>query len=189
LSGVLSNVPGLPTLSVPAPQIELLSTSTATNIVGGFGTARTTLKALQITLPAITIPAALQKPVGTLSVKAVGDVLTSPLVVGVGTMQDTASFRPSTTGGNTGVVPPGSGGSTVANPSGNVPPGTGTTTGAPVGSTPNGSNPKGTPIAGGPGSNPQLPRTGLSSGAGLLALVLVGAGLFLARRSREEPAS
>jgi hypothetical protein len=184
LSSVLSAVPGLPSLSVPAPQIELLASSTATNISGGFGAARTTVKALQITLPAITIPAALQRtPVGTLSVKAVGDVLTSPLVVGVGTMQDTASFRPA---GNTGVVPPRTGsagspgfvGSPSGSPTGNGPTGSGTT-----GTGPNGSNPAGTPTSGGPNANPQLPRTGLPAGPALLALGLVGAGLLLARRA------
>jgi hypothetical protein len=181
LSSVLSNVPGLPSLSVPRPDIELLSSSTATNIVGGFGTARTTLKALQITVPAITIPAALLKApaVGTLSVKAVGDVLTNPLVVGNGTMQDTASFRPGVQTGNTGVVPPGSGGGTLANPPAAGPAGSGTDTNAPTGS-----NPDATPIAGGPGSHPELPRTGLPAGAALLALGLAGAGLLLARSTR-----
>jgi hypothetical protein len=174
LSSVLSNVPGLPTLSVPTPKIELLSSSTATNIVGGFGTARTTLQALKVTLPAITIPAALQKAtVGTLSVKAVGDVLTNPLVVGIAAMQDTASFRPSAQPGNTGVVPPGSGGATVAPPTG----------AGPTGSVPNGSNPNGTPIAGGPKSRPELPRTGLPAGAALLALGFCVAGLVLAKRA------
>jgi hypothetical protein len=197
LSSVLSTVPGLPTLSVPMPQIELLSSSTATNIVGGFGTARTTLKALQITLPAITIPAALRSApaAGALSVKAIGDVLTQPLVFGIGSMEDTASFRPA---GNTGVVPPGSGDTTVANPPGSGPTANGPTgstpassptgsnpTGSnPTGSNPTGSNPNGTPIAGGPGADPQLPRTGLPAGAALLALTMMGAGLLLARSSR-----
>jgi hypothetical protein len=164
---------------VPAPKIDLLTTSTATNVVGGFGTARTTIKALQITLPGITIPAALRPAtgVGTLSVKAVGDVLTQPLAVSLGTMQDTASFRPSVQTRNSGSVPPGSG--TVANPPGTSPLGS-----APMGSTPDSSNPNGTPNAGGPGSNPQLPRTGLPAGAALLALGLVGAGLVLARARR-----
>jgi hypothetical protein len=184
LSTELSNVPGLPTLSVPVPTIDLLSTSTATNIVGGFGTARTTLKALQITLPAITIPAALQKtPVGTLSVKAIGDVLTKPLVVAVGTMQDTASFRPAATAGNTGVVPPASGpGGSLAAPTGSNPTGSNPTGSNSNGSNPNGSNPNGTPLTGAPGANPRLPRTGLPSGLAVLALGLVGAGLVLRRR-------
>jgi hypothetical protein len=187
-SDTLSNVTGLPTLSVPAPNIDLLSVSTATNIVGGFGTARTTLQALQITMPAITIPAALQKtPVGTLSVKAVGDVLSKPLSVAVGTMQDTASFRPSAQAGNTGTVPPGSGGGSLTNPPGTGaggPTANGPSTNGPSTGGPNGSNPNGTPIAGGPGTDPQLPRTGFPAGAAILALGLVGAGLVLARSSR-----
>jgi hypothetical protein len=190
LSGVLSAVPGLPTLSVPAPQIDLLSVSTATNIAGGFGAARTTVKALQITIPAITIPAALQKAgVGTLSVKAIGDVLTSPLVIGVGAMQDTASFRPAGTSGNTGVVPPGTGsgsfvGGPGTNPTAGSPSGSNPNGSNPSGSNPSGSNPNGTPIAGGPSGNPQLPRTGLPAGMALLAFGLLGAGLLLARGSR-----
>jgi hypothetical protein len=189
LSSVLSAVPGLPTLSVPAPQIDLLSVSTATSIAGGFGGARTTVKALQITLPALTIPAAVHTAaaVGTLSVKAVGDVLTNPLVVGVGTMQDTASFRPAATAG---VVPPGGnavgtpGAPTGSGPTGSGPSGSGPDTSGPDTSGPGGSNPLGTPTAGGPNGNPQLPRTGLPAGGALLALGLVGAGLLLSRRTR-----
>jgi hypothetical protein len=186
LSNVLSAVPGLPTLSVPAPQIDLLSTSTATNITGGFGAARTTVKALQITIPALTIPAAVQKatPLGALRVKAIGDVLTSPLVVGVGTMNDTASFRPA---GKTGVLPPGSGsaGTFAGGPTGV---GAGNPTGSGPGtSSPGGSNPQGTPTAGGPSGNPQLPRTGLSAGMALLAFGLVGAGLVLSRGRDVRP--
>jgi hypothetical protein len=185
LSDTLSAVPGLPTLAVPTPKIDLLTLSTATNIVGGFGTARTTLQALHITMPAITVPAALQKtPVGTLSVKAVGDVLTKPLSIAVATMQDTASFRPSAQAGNTGVVPPPAGGGTLTNPQGGGPTTSGPSTNGPSTNGPSGSNPNGTPTAGGPGADPQLPRTGLPSGLALLALGLVGAGLILARSSR-----
>jgi hypothetical protein len=180
----------LPALSVPAPQIDLLSTTSSTGIAGGFGNARTTVNALSITLPGITIPAAVQLPasVGALSVKAVGDVLTKPLVIAVGTMQDTASFRPGVQTGNTGVVPPAGGGSltgapgsnpTGSNPTGSGPTGSGPTSSGPEGSGPDGSTPNGTPTAGGP-----LPRTGLPAGAGLLALGFCAAGLLLTRRTR-----
>ncbi|MCW2569945.1 MAG: hypothetical protein JWO88_3, partial [Frankiales bacterium] len=127
LSSELSNVPGLPTLSVPAPQIQLLSQTASTGVTDGFGTARTVVTALRITLPPLTIPPAVQLPsaIGALSLKAVGDVLTKPLVLGVGAMQDTASFRPAVLAANNSVVPPGSGSpGTAAGPSASHPTGT-----------------------------------------------------------------
>ncbi|GAC1445245.1 MAG: hypothetical protein NVSMB55_25270 [Mycobacteriales bacterium] len=187
LSSVLSAVPGL---SVPAPTVELLSSSASTAIAGGFGTARNTVHALRITVPALTIPTALQAPLAGLSVQALGDLVTSPLSIAVGTLSDAASFRPavrSTTGtapagtprNVTGGTPTGSTPSattpTGATPTGATPTGT-----SPTGTSPTGSSPSSAPPAAGPGQ--QLPRTGLPAGVAVMALGLTGAGLLLRRR-------
>jgi hypothetical protein len=206
LSGVLSGA--VPGLSVPAPQVELLSSDGKTGTDGEFGTAQTVVHALKLTIPALSIPAALQTPatVGTLRLHALGDLLSSPLSVAVGTMTDTASFRPAVNpvppagtpaAGSTppGSTPPGSiaaGTPSGSTPSGTTPTGTvpassvpagSTPTGStPVGSTPDGSVPAATPTAAGPG-HPQLPRTGLPLGFSLLAFGLCAAGLLLRRRT------
>jgi hypothetical protein len=105
LSSVLSAVPGL---SVPAPKVALLTKSTSTSISGGFGTAQNTVRALQISIPAITLPAALALPnaaalpalsgapnlKGALGINAVGDLVSKPMTIGLGTLSERASFRP-----------------------------------------------------------------------------------------------
>lgn len=62
LSSVLSTVPEFPTLSIPAPEVGLLTKSASTDIVDGFGVANTAVKGLSITLPSVSIPTALALP-------------------------------------------------------------------------------------------------------------------------------
>ena len=150
LSTVLSAVPGL---SIPAPQVDLLTKSASTDIVDGFGTAQTSVRALQVTIPAITLPAALALPnaaslpaitgvpglKGALGINAAGDLLSKPITLGLGTLSEQAKFRPA-------VVAPGS---------------------TPPGSTP---------------GSPELPRTGLPAGVAVLGALLLGSALVLRRR-------
>jgi hypothetical protein len=149
LSSVLSAVPGL---SIPAPQVALLTKSASTDIVDGFGTAQTSVRALQVTIPAITLPAALALPgaaslpaitgapnlKGALGINAVGDLLSKPITLGLGTLSEQAKFRPAVTAA-----------------------------------------PSTTPVTVGP---PELPRTGLPAGIAVLGLLLVGSALVLRRR-------
>ncbi len=109
LSQVLSAVPGVPTLKVPAPQVDLLTKTARTAVEGAFGTATTSVTGLAVTLPAITLPVELALPdalslpglsllpsgsTGGVSAAAVGDLLTStPTTLGFGTFTDTARFR------------------------------------------------------------------------------------------------
>ncbi|MDT7546802.1 MAG: hypothetical protein QOE99_2912 [Actinomycetota bacterium] len=109
LSSVLSAVPGL---SIPAPHVALLTKSTSTSIAGGFGTAQNSVRALQVTIPAITLPAALALPnaaslpaisgapnlKGALGINAVGDLVSKSMTIGLGTLSERASFRPATAG-------------------------------------------------------------------------------------------
>jgi hypothetical protein len=62
LSQVLSDVPGLPALQVPAPRIELLSTASATDVIDGVGRAGTAVRALTVTWPGLAVPAAVAVP-------------------------------------------------------------------------------------------------------------------------------
>jgi hypothetical protein len=110
LSSVLSAVPGL---SIPTPTVQLLTKSTSTGIAGGFGTAQNTVKALSISIPAITLPAALALPgaaslpaisgapnlKGALGITAVGDLVSKSMTISVGTLSEQASFRPAVAGG------------------------------------------------------------------------------------------
>lgn len=149
LSSVLSAVPGL---SIPAPQVGLLTKSTSTSIADGFGYAQNSVNALSVTIPAITLPAALALPSaaslpaisgapdlkGALGIAAVGDLTSQPITLRVGTLSEQSSFRP----GSTTVTPPGA-----------TPP-----------------------------SGPQLATTGLSAGIAVLGLLLVGFGFAVRRR-------
>lgn len=164
LSTVLSAVPGL---SVPAPQVGLLTKSTSTGIAGGFGTAADSVKALSVTLPAITLPAALalpnaaQLPAFTgvpdltatsvaLRAAAVGDLVSKPITIALGTLSEQAKFRPASVTAPTAPTTP------TTTPT--------TTTGT-----------------------PELPRTGLPVGVAVLGLLLVGAGVAVRRRLVSEP--
>lgn len=97
LSTVLSAVPGL---TLTAPRVDLLTQQTSTAISGGFGQAATALHALTITLPVITLPAALALPGAAglpafAGANALGGVLTSdPASVGLLTVSEQSTFRP-----------------------------------------------------------------------------------------------
>jgi hypothetical protein len=160
LSSVLSSVPGL---SVPAPQVTLLNKSTATDVNGDFGYADNAVKVLGVTLPAITLPAALALPgaaqlpafaglpTGALSTAALGDLVSQPISIGIGTLSEHAKFRP-------GSVPT---------------------------TTPGASNPGTTP-----GSTPgtDLPRTGASTALMALSFALMAGALVLRRRYLRDAA-
>ncbi len=166
LSSVLSTVPGFPALSVPAPQITLLGKSTSTDVVNGFGVARNSVKALSITLPAITLPLGLALPnaaalpalsglpaAGGVAAAAVGDVtqlVSKPITLSLLGLSEQSAFRPAV----------------VAAPTAGTP----TSGGA------------GTPTSGGVGA-PSLPTTGLPAGLAILAILLIGTALTLRRRS------
>lgn len=154
LSSVLSNVPSLPSLSIPAPQIGLFTTSTSTDIADGFGLASNSIKALTITIPAITLPAAVALPnaaslpaisglpvSGALGTLAVGDLVSKPITLGLVTLSEQSKFRPAVTA-------------------------------APVGATPPGATPE----------TPNLATTGLPAGIALIAILLIGGALVLRRR-------
>ena len=187
LSEVLSTVPGLPVLKVPAPKVELLSKSATTGVDKAFGTAATAVTGLKVTLPAITLPvevalptalslpglSVLPKvalPVGT-SALAAGDVLTSTATtIGLGTLTEAARFRPAVLAA---AAPPVAAPATGTTPgtAGTVPvaaPGTGTTP-ATAGTAPTAS-----PVS--------LPRTGASGALAGLALLLAGGAAVLRRR-------
>jgi hypothetical protein len=155
LSSVLSTVPGLPALKVPAPQISLLTKSSSTSVSGGFGRAVTNVTGLKIALPSISLPAAVALPGASAlpGLSLVNGLLTSaPLSLSLGTLSDQAAFRPAVIA------------SAPTTPVVQVP----TTPTTPV-TTP---------------TSPELPHTGLPAGlAGLALLSLVGA-LALRRRSQ-----
>ena len=108
LSSVLSNVPSLPTLSIPAPQIGLFTKTASTSIADGFGVAENSVKALTITIPAITLPAAVALPdasslpaisglpTGAVTT-AVGDLVSKPITLGLVTLSEQSKFRPTLT--------------------------------------------------------------------------------------------
>jgi hypothetical protein len=152
LSSVLSNVPSLPTLSIPAPQIGVLTKSASTDIAGGFGLAQNSVKALTVTIPAITLPAAVALPnaaalpaisglptSGLIGGLAVGDLVSKPITLGLVTLSEQSKFRPAVTAAPT------------------------------------------TPPAGTP-ETPNLATTGASVGIAVFALVLTGFGLAMRRR-------
>jgi hypothetical protein len=151
LSSVLSAVPGL---TVPAPKVELLTKTTSTDIVNGFGTAQNSVNALRVSIPAITLPAALALPnaaslpalsgvpnlKGALGINAVGDLTSQAMTLSVGTLSEQAKFRPAT-----------------------------------VASAPETTTPDTT-------VTPELPRTGLPAGIAVLGILMVGTALVLRRR-------
>jgi peptidoglycan hydrolase CwlO-like protein len=156
LSDVLSTVPQFPTLSVPAPEIGLLTKSTSTDIVDGFGVASTSVQGLSITLPSVSIPTALALPGAAelpalAGVTQVAGLLTSaPVRLELATLSSNARFA------GTATAAPGTG-----------TPGTGT----------------GTP---GTGPVPQLPRTGASELLAVVAIALMGAAYAARRRRVAE---
>lgn len=155
LSSVLSTVPEFPTLSIPAPQVGLLTKAASTDIVDGFGVADTSVKGLTIAIPSVSIPTALALP-GAAELPALGSVpqvaglLTSaPIALDLVNVSSNSRFSPAVT------AVPG--------------------TGAPD---------TGTPDTGTPGTAaPQLPRTGASQALAALAVLLMGAAVVARRRS------
>ena len=159
LSSVLSTVSAVPSLSVPAPQIGLFSKATSTGVGNGFGVARNSVKALSITLPAITLPLGLALP-NAASLPAISGLpvagsavpvvagltalVSKPISLSLVTLSEQSAFRPAV----------------VAAPTGG---------GA------------GTPTGGGAGT-PRLPSTGLPVGVALLATALLGTAFALRRR-------
>jgi LPXTG-motif cell wall-anchored protein len=157
LSSVLSTVPRFPTLSIPAPEVGLLTKTTSTDVVDGFGVASTAVKGLSITLPSVSIPTALALP-GAADLPAldgitqVAGLLTSaPVKLEMATLASNARFSPAV----------------VAAP----------TTGTPTTGTP-GTDTPGT-------AAPQLPRTGTSQALAVLGVALMAAAV-VARRRRTE---
>ncbi len=172
LSQVLSTVPGLPALKVPAPQVQLLTKSSSTSVADGFGNAATSLTGLKVTVPAITLPSAVALPsalslpgLSVLPAAAlpagltdVGTVLTSsPTTLGFGTLVENARFRPAV--------------GAAAAPSTSTP----TTAGRPTVGRP--AVPAAVPAPAG-----SLPRTGTSGALAGLAFVLVAGAVVLRRR-------
>lgn len=100
LSSVLSTVPAFPTLSIPAPEVGLLTKSSSTSITDGFGVASTSVKGLSITLPSVSIPTALALP-GAADLPAldgitqVAGLLTSaPIRIDLATLAAQSRFAP-----------------------------------------------------------------------------------------------
>jgi hypothetical protein len=165
LSSVLSNVPLLPTLSVPAPKIGLLTKTTSTSVSGGFGRASNSLRLLQISVPAITLPAAVALPGASslpayagLRAQAVGDLVSTPITLDMGTLTDVVAFRPAA------VVA-----AAPTTPTGTVPPAGTPDTSAPTGDVPT-------------SGTPQLPKTGLGLLVPGLATLLITVAAAARRR-------
>ncbi|MBC7373747.1 MAG: LPXTG cell wall anchor domain-containing protein [Frankiales bacterium] len=163
LSSVLSTVPGFPTLSVPAPKVELLTKSVRTGSAGGFGTAGTDLRALAITVPGLSVPTALAVP-GAASLPALGGVtqvaglLTSaPVSLELANLGNAVRFSPAT-------LAAGAGTPTAGTP----------TAGTPVTATPGAATPE------------QLPRTGANEALAILGVALLAAAVAVRRRRELE---
>ena len=186
LSDILSTVPGFPALSIPAPVVELLTQATTTGASEGFGTAGTNLRALSITLPAVTIPSALALP-GAASLPAFGGISqvtgllsSAPITVALANLGNGVRFSPAATGpvtGLPGTTPPGT------SPPGTTPPGA-----TPPGATPPGATP---PRTATPGTDaprgtvplrPVLASTGASTGLAALAVLFIAGAVVLRRR-------
>jgi hypothetical protein len=157
LSSVLSTVPSFPTLSIPAPEVGLLTKTTSTGVVDGFGVATTSVKGLSVTLPSVSIPAALALP-GAADLPALNGVtqlaglLTSaPVKIDLATLSSNARFAQA-------VGAPPAAGTPAAGA-----PGTGTS---------------GTAAA-------QLPRTGASQALAALGVALMAAAVVARRRQTQ----
>ncbi|HWL38162.1 MAG TPA: hypothetical protein VNQ77_18385 [Frankiaceae bacterium] len=114
LSDVLSSVTGATGLVVPAPEIALMEKTTATGTDGAFGTADATVTALSVSLGSVTVPAiyALDDAAALPGLGAItGGFQTAPLSMKVGSLVESARFRPGAaapnapTPGNTGSLP------------------------------------------------------------------------------------
>ncbi|HEU0129497.1 MAG TPA: hypothetical protein VFQ85_00720 [Mycobacteriales bacterium] len=126
LSEILSSATGATGLSVPAPSVQLMSKSTSTGTDGAFGTANAAVTALKISLGSATVPDAfaLTGAAGMPGIIPTSTGFkTAALGVQVGTLAESARFRPGTvtTPGSTTNQP----GSTPTMPSTGVPAGLG----------------------------------------------------------------
>lgn len=159
LSSVLSTVPQFPTLSIPAPQVGLLTKSTSTSVTDGFGVAGTSVKGLSITLPSVSIPSALALP-GAVDLpalkgitQAAGLLTSAPVKLDLATLSSNARFAPAVVAGT------------------------------PAAGTPS----TGTPDTAAPGvSAPQLPRTGMTQALAVLGVALMAAAVVARRRQTVE---
>ena len=113
LSSVLSTVPAFPTLSIPAPEVGLLSKATSAGVQDGFGDARTSLTGLSVTLPSVSIPTALALP-GAADLPAldgigqVAGLLTSaPVKLDLATLSTQSRFAPAVVAAPGTGTPPG----------------------------------------------------------------------------------
>jgi hypothetical protein len=104
LSDVLSSIPSLPALDIPAPNVTLLTKTASTSIADGFGHAQNAVTGLKIALPAITLPTAVAVP-GAANLpgldgvtQTVGQLTSSALTLNVLTLKDQAAFSPSVVG-------------------------------------------------------------------------------------------
>ncbi len=158
LSQVLSHVPGLPTLSVPAPVIHLLTVSKGTASSGEQRAAHADVSVLSVTIPSMSIPAAVALPgLAPVAGSGAGGPLSTPSITAVvGDLTDRAEAT---------LVPAASTPPTVVTP--------GQAAGTPAS----------TPSA----AAPTLPFTGLNSGLPLTAAALLVAGVALLRARRLRP--
>ncbi|MCU1621909.1 MAG: hypothetical protein JWL79_754 [Frankiales bacterium] len=126
LSSVLSSVPGLPTLKIPAPQITLLTKTAVTSISGGFGRASTSVTGLKIALPAITLPSAIALP-GAAALPGLsllnGLLTSSPITMSLATLSDQAAFAPAVVAAPTTPTTPTTGPTTPTLPTTGLPAG------------------------------------------------------------------
>jgi peptidoglycan hydrolase CwlO-like protein len=160
LSDVLSTVPGFPTLSIPAPEVGLLTKAASTDVVNGFGVADTSVSGLRIALPSVKIPTALALP-GAADLPALdgitqvtGLLTSAPISMDLAKVTSNSRFAPAVTPVQ-GIGTPGTATPDTATP-GTQTPGT---------------------------AAPQLPRTGASQALAALAVLLMGAAVVARRRS------
>jgi hypothetical protein len=115
LSSVLSTVPGLPALQIPAPEVQLLTRTTKKWVEGGYGRAMTAVQALSIALPAVTIPSAVALPSAaalpalTGVTQTAGQLVSAPISFALLTVADQSAFAPTAlpgTGGRLTQQPP-----------------------------------------------------------------------------------
>lgn len=111
LSNALSSVTGATGLVFPAPVVEVMKKTTKTGTDGAYGTAKTTLTALSISLGSLTVPDAFALA-GAGDLAGLGAITggfkTAPLSVEVGAIVESARFRTGTntpTPGHTGALP------------------------------------------------------------------------------------
>jgi hypothetical protein len=102
LSDILTDAAGI---VFPAPQVSVLTKSTSTGAADGFGTADVSVSALEISIPAVTLPSSvvLDSVLDALpvNIRAIGEGLLSAtgFDLSVGTLTEAARYRPATLAG------------------------------------------------------------------------------------------